>query len=126
MDPKSDDIERPLLDLAKALDLAVTAYSSLGPQSFYEIGGSKDATSLLESKTITKVAKRAEKSTSLRFPPTQLQDLTFSIRSSCSGTASMGVSYPRQDAERTLNRRSTQRGISVIPKSSHVSHDETC
>lgn len=78
--------QEPLIALAKKLNLAVTAYSSFGPQSFLELqhSGALAAESLLGHPTIAEIAKRNG------MTPAQV-----------------------------LLRWSTQRGISVIPKSNN-------
>lgn len=52
-----------LLNLCKAESIAVTAYSSFGPQSFLELEfqSAKDAGLLLEHPVVTKVAKKNDK-----------------------------------------------------------------
>jgi len=53
--------QEPLLKLAKVLGLAVTAYSSLGPQSYVELGVDKGIPNLLEHDVVHSVAKNAGK-----------------------------------------------------------------
>lgn len=56
-------VQQPLLDLAKALGLAVTAYSSYGPQTWLELDMHHSVPSLFENDVITSIAKRHGKST---------------------------------------------------------------
>jgi len=49
--------QEPLIALTKELGIAVTAYSSFGPQSFVELNMDKDASLLLEHHTIGAIAK---------------------------------------------------------------------
>jgi D-xylose reductase len=49
--------QEPLLKLAKTLGIAVTAYSSFGPQSFVELDMNKGTPSLLEHNAIESIAK---------------------------------------------------------------------
>lgn len=58
-------VQQPLLDLAKKLAIAVTAYSSFGPQSFLELDmrAARDAQPLLQHPTIRDIAERNGKST---------------------------------------------------------------
>ena len=59
--------QEPLVNYAKLKGMAVTAYSSFGPQSFYELKWDKDADSLLTSnETIDEIAKAHKRSAS--FP----------------------------------------------------------
>jgi len=52
--------QKELFKFAKLEDIAVTAYSSFGPQSYIEIDfpGAKDAIPLFEHETVTKLAKK--------------------------------------------------------------------
>jgi len=55
--------QEPLIKLANDLNIAVTAYSSFGPQSFLELNMGKNATSLLsENKVINSIAASKGKS----------------------------------------------------------------
>ena len=54
--------QQPLVDLCKILGIAVTAYSSFGPQSYVELGADKGAPSLLEHNAIADIAKAHKKS----------------------------------------------------------------
>ncbi|KIJ46472.1 hypothetical protein M422DRAFT_46191 [Sphaerobolus stellatus SS14] len=55
--------QEPLVKYAREiLGMAMTAYSSFGPQSFYEIGWGKGATSLMQHETITSIAQAHGKS----------------------------------------------------------------
>lgn len=51
-----------LVDLCKTLGIAVTAYSSFGPQSYLELGMAKDSTSLLQHNLVTNIAAAHKKS----------------------------------------------------------------
>jgi D-xylose reductase len=56
--------QEPLIKLANDLGIAVTAYSSFGPQSFYELQMGKNATSLLDKNpVINSIATARGKST---------------------------------------------------------------
>lgn len=54
--------QEPLLELAKTLGIAVTAYSSFGPQGWVELGMGKGATLLMEHDVVTSVAQKNGKS----------------------------------------------------------------
>jgi D-xylose reductase len=54
--------QQPLIDLAKLLNIAVTAYSSFGSQSYIELGFKKDVTNLLEHNVVTSIAQARKKS----------------------------------------------------------------
>lgn len=53
-----------LVNLCKTLGIAVTAYSSFGPQSYIELGNTmaKDSPSLLEHNLVTNIAAARKKS----------------------------------------------------------------
>jgi len=53
--------QEKLLEYCKEIGLAVTAYSSFGPQSFFELGMHTDIPSLLEHDVITQVSKKASR-----------------------------------------------------------------
>jgi D-xylose reductase len=55
--------QEPVVSLAKTLGLAITAYSSFGPQSFLELqhAGALETPSLLEHPTIAEIAKKHNK-----------------------------------------------------------------
>ncbi|KIL71456.1 hypothetical protein M378DRAFT_155023 [Amanita muscaria Koide BX008] len=55
--------QEPLVQLAKQLGIALTAYSSFGPQSYVELGMDKNAESLLESSLIQNIGAEHRKST---------------------------------------------------------------
>ncbi|GBE77764.1 Probable NAD(P)H-dependent D-xylose reductase [Sparassis crispa] len=55
--------QEPLIKLCKTLGIAITAYSSLGPQSYVELGGDKGAKNLLEHNVVTSIAQKNSKST---------------------------------------------------------------
>jgi D-xylose reductase len=54
--------QEPLVDLCKVLGIAMTAYSSFGPQSYIELGDDQGAASLLEHGVISTIAKAHKKS----------------------------------------------------------------
>ena len=58
-------VQQPLLDLAKSLGIAVTAYSSYGPQTWLELDMHHSVPSLFENNVITSIAKRHRKSVSV-------------------------------------------------------------
>lgn len=58
--------QNALIDYCKLLGIAITAYSSLGPQSYLELGGGKSAPSLLQHDLIGGIASKASKSKSSR------------------------------------------------------------
>ena len=51
-----------LVKYCKLLNIAVTAYSSFGPQSYVELGVDKGVGSLLEHNTISSIASKNGKS----------------------------------------------------------------
>jgi len=53
--------QEPFIELAKTLGIAVTAYSSFGPQGWVELGMSKGLTLLMEHDTIASVSKKHSK-----------------------------------------------------------------
>ncbi|KZT02428.1 Aldo keto reductase [Laetiporus sulphureus 93-53] len=55
--------QEPLIKLCKTLGIAITAYSSLGPQSYVELGGDKGAKNLLEHDIVLSVASKHGKTT---------------------------------------------------------------
>ncbi|KAI0785056.1 Aldo/keto reductase [Abortiporus biennis] len=55
--------QEPLIKLCKLLNIAVTGYSSFGPQSYVELGASKGAAGLLEHDTIKSIADKNGKTT---------------------------------------------------------------
>ncbi|KAG7099629.1 hypothetical protein E1B28_001457 [Marasmius oreades] len=52
----------PLVKLAKTLGIAVTAYSSFGPQSYFELGMGEGVTALFDQDAVASAAKRLKKS----------------------------------------------------------------
>jgi len=54
-------VQQPLIDLAKTLDIAVTGYSSFGPQGFYELSMGRSAESLLEHSAVVPIASSHNK-----------------------------------------------------------------
>ncbi|KAI0931749.1 hypothetical protein AcW2_000571 [Taiwanofungus camphoratus] len=55
--------QEALIKLCKTLGIAITAYSSLGPQSYVELGGDKGAQNLLEHDVVSSIAQKSQKST---------------------------------------------------------------
>jgi D-xylose reductase len=55
-------VQQPLLDLAKSLDMAVTAYCSFGPASWVELDMHLEVPSLLQHDTIGSIASKHGKS----------------------------------------------------------------
>ena len=57
-------VQQPLLDLCKTLGIAVTAYSSFGPQSFVELdmASAKETTLLFDHQDVQSIAKKHDKS----------------------------------------------------------------
>ncbi|KAJ4485046.1 putative D-xylose reductase [Lentinula edodes] len=53
--------QEPLLKFAKTLGIAVTAYSSFGPQSYLELGMDKGVTALFEHDVVTSAASKVGK-----------------------------------------------------------------
>ena len=58
-------VQQPILDLTKTLGIAVTAYSSYGPQTWLELNMHHSVPSLFENDVITSIAKRHGKSASV-------------------------------------------------------------
>ena len=56
--------QEPMIALCKAFGIAVTAYSSLGPQSYLELGGGTHLTGLLTHDVVAGVASKVNKSES--------------------------------------------------------------
>jgi D-xylose reductase len=54
--------QEPLVKLCNIYDIAVTAYSSFGPQSYLELGAHKNVPSLFEHNVIVDIAKAHKKS----------------------------------------------------------------
>lgn len=57
--------QEPLMRLTKTLGIAVTAYSSFGPQSYLELGFKGNVKPLFEQDVIIKAAQAHEKGVSL-------------------------------------------------------------
>jgi len=53
--------QEPVIALCKTLGIAVTGYSSFGPQSFVELNMDKNTSSLLEHKGVTEIASKYKK-----------------------------------------------------------------
>jgi len=53
--------QEALVQLAKTLEIAVTAYSSFGPQSYLEVGIDKSVPSLLEHDVVNDIANAHKK-----------------------------------------------------------------
>ncbi|KAI0962005.1 hypothetical protein AcW1_000929 [Taiwanofungus camphoratus] len=53
--------QEALIKLCKTLGIAITAYSSLGPQSYVELGGDKGAQNLLEHDVVSSIAQKSQK-----------------------------------------------------------------
>lgn len=53
--------QKPLISLTKTLGIAVTAYSSFGPQSYLELGFKANVKPLFEQDVIVKAAQAHEK-----------------------------------------------------------------
>lgn len=49
--------QEPLVKLTKRLGMAMTAYSSMGPQGYFEIGMGKNAKSLMQQDLVMKIAQ---------------------------------------------------------------------
>jgi hypothetical protein len=82
----------PLVQLAKTLGIAVTAYSSFGPQSYVELGAHKGAASLLEHGVVTDIAKAHNKSGLQPNSDRGKLNISITPSSSCASTSSMGNS----------------------------------
>jgi len=57
--------QEPLMRLTKTLGIAVTAYSSFGPQSYLELGFKGNVKPLFEQDVVVKAAQAHEKGVSL-------------------------------------------------------------
>jgi len=55
--------QEPLVNLCNVLGIAVTAYSSFGPQSYVELGMGQGASSLLQHDVVSAIASAHGKST---------------------------------------------------------------
>jgi D-xylose reductase len=60
-------VQQPLVDLAKSLSIAITAYCSFGPASWIELDMHKEVQSLFEHNTIKAIAQKLGKSKSIEF-----------------------------------------------------------
>lgn len=87
--------QEPLLKLAHATGMAVTAYSSFGPQSYIEIGMGKGVPSLLEHEVVEKIAQANGKSTCLHV--LMCHGVTYcALRSNCANSSPLGDSKERR------------------------------
>lgn len=59
--------QEPLVNFAQSLGMAVTGYSSFGPQSFVELGMSKNTPSLLEHNVVAQIAQAHGKSECISY-----------------------------------------------------------
>lgn len=96
------------MKLCKTLGIAITAYSSLGPQSYVELGADKGAQNLLEHNLIQSIASKHSKceSPTSAYPPTapdRLRRIAYAANA------------------QILLRWAVQQGLAVIPKSNN--HD---
>ncbi|EEB98857.1 hypothetical protein MPER_01564, partial [Moniliophthora perniciosa FA553] len=66
--------QEPLIQLAKTLGIAVTAYSSFGPQSYLELGMGQGISPLFETDVVNSAAKRLGRT---RHSPTALAKRGF-------------------------------------------------
>ena len=96
--------QKKLVALCKTLGIALTAYSSLGPQSYVELGMHHSVPSLLEHDTISAIASATGKSTVSASP----------IVCKCLTSIYLG---PAQ----VILRWAVQQGLAIIPKSNN--HD---
>lgn len=92
-----------LIKLANTLGIALTAYSSFGPQSYVELGVNKGVVGLLEHDTVGTLAKTYNRSESLNYDVLRPQHL---------------ICYASAPAQ-ILLRWAVQQGIAVIPKSNN-------
>ena len=96
--------QQPLLNLAKTLGIAVTAYSSFGPQSYVELGFKGNVKPLFEQDSVVKAARTREKG------------LSFPVCCSMVTGTKAGI-----EPAQILLRWATQKGIAVIPKTNEPS-----
>lgn len=57
--------QEPLIEFCKVLGIAITAYSSFGPQGYVEIDAHKGAKGLFEHDAVASIASKKGKSKSL-------------------------------------------------------------
>ena len=95
--------QEPLIKYCKLLGLAITAYSSFGPQSYVELGGDKNAVSLLQHDVVANIASKTGKSQSGLILYSYLSPYEFI----CCVAATAQI----------LLRWALQQGLAVIPKS---------
>lgn len=84
--------QEPLIKLCGTLGIAITAYSSLGPQSYVELGADKGAKNLLEHDTIASIASKHSKCESIHAAQQhEVQQLMrHAFHSTCAGLAALG------------------------------------
>jgi diketogulonate reductase-like aldo/keto reductase len=90
-------VQQPLLDLVKTLGIAVTAYSSYGPQTWRELDMHQKVPSLFENDAITTIAKRHGKSASVVSAINRFINIYFistSKRPSSLGDSARACCYP--------------------------------
>lgn len=80
--------QQGLVNLCKTLGIAVTAYSSFGPQSYIELGMTKNSLSLLEHNLVANIAAAYKKSMLFCLPLTTI----LTSHSTCPSFAAMGDS----------------------------------
>ena len=74
-------VQQPLLDLVKALGIAVTAYSSYGPQTWLELNMHHSVPSLFENDVIASISKRHGRSASVISTINRIINMFFISRS---------------------------------------------
>ena len=79
-----------LIKLANTLGIAITAYSSFGPQSYVELGVNKGVVGLLEHDVVGTLSKTYSRSESRHFSVTHVQQLTLVCIRPSTNPAQMG------------------------------------